>query len=140
MEDTMSSELREYAPLHKNAIDLTGNIYGYLTVLGPGDIVHPGLDSTGKALSRRKWRVFCGLCSTESQILGSLLRNNPQVESCGKCGRKRSGDISKVDASRDDGMLLSEIANQIGVGYNTIYQRYKHGDRGERLRRPVKEE
>jgi hypothetical protein len=124
-------------PLKKGAIDLTGMKFGYLTVLGPGDIIYSGHDKAGRPLSRRRWRVHCALCNREVMIIGSTLKNNERVESCGDCGRKRAGEIMRESAIRDEGELLTDLAKSLGIQYQTLYQRYQNGDRGPRLRRPV---
>lgn len=129
--------MENYKPLKKGAIDLTGQKFGYLTILGPGEIVYSGHNANGAQQSRRKWRAHCGLCGRIVQINGSSLKYNTRVESCGECGRKRSGDIMREMAASDEGELLTDMAKRINIGYNTLYQRYRHGDRGERLRRPI---
>lgn len=127
----------KFKPLRKDAIDLTGQKFGYLTILGPGEVFYSGHSATGSPQARRRWRAHCALCGRIVQMDGNPLKYNVRVESCGECGRKRAGEMMRAEALKDEGEILTDLAKRLGISYITLYQRYRYGDRGERLRRPV---
>lgn len=70
--------------------------------------------------------------------------NNKGYEPCNlhfvtmktQCRNRRTNIFVKYNGET---MILKDAAEKSGVEYHTLHQRYKRGDRGERLFRPVEE-
>lgn len=58
----------------RNRVDITGKVYGHLTVLR--------LDEKVKGIRARKWTVYCAACNGIAHFTGATLRAG-MVTSCG---------------------------------------------------------
>jgi hypothetical protein len=117
--------------LSSSCIDLSGQRFGKLLVLGPGPVKRFPCKQ-----SHRMWRVRCD-CGAVSMTLGFQLRQGVSSQ-CVACGRAASAKWNRAHSTRlPSGRTVAEVALASGVALNTVFQRYKRGWAEDDLGLPV---
>lgn len=81
----------------KNRVDITGKVYGHLTVRG--------LEEKVKGVRARQWIVDCAACKGEGKYTGATLRAG-MVTSCGCRPRLNLRGFNLVKRMRSSGQRL----------------------------------
>lgn len=92
----------------KNRVDITGKVYGHLTVVG--------LTEKVKGQRARKWIVTCAACKGEGQFTGAILRAG-MVTSCGCRPRLNLRGFKLVKRMKSSGQRLCK-SHPAGVSAN----------------------
>lgn len=117
-------KMTRWTPKRSDAVRHNGRRVGLLDIVDDGWKNEKGV---------RYAEAWCRGCSRLLFVTVAGLARGTTVQ-CLACARVKSSDGFKI---REGGQTLYEIAESMGATFDAIYGRWRRGERGDVLRRPI---